>query len=82
MTIQGAVLKTALLLVILLATASCIWSQTAAGNTPLAYGLLIGGSVGGFIIALVPIFIPRVSPFTAPVYAALEGPAGRSRDRE
>jgi uncharacterized YccA/Bax inhibitor family protein len=73
MTIQGAVLKTALLLVILLATATYTWSQAAAGSPTVTYGLLIAGALGGFITALVTIFIPRVSPFTAPVYAALEG---------
>jgi uncharacterized YccA/Bax inhibitor family protein len=73
MTIQGSVLKTAILVVILLATAAYTWSQAAAGNAPVAYGLLIVGCIGGFIMALVTIFIPKVSPFTAPIYAALEG---------
>ena len=73
MTLQGAVLKTAILVVILMVTAAYIWSQAAAGNTSLAYSLLIAGSIGGFITALVTIFIPKVSPFTAPIYAALEG---------
>ena len=69
MTIQGAVIKTAILVVILMVTATYTWSQAAAGNTSLAYGLLIGG----FLTALVTIFVPKVSPITAPIYAALEG---------
>ncbi len=73
MTLQGTVVKTAILMVILLVTASYTWSQAAAGDTTLAYGLLIAGLIGGFIMALVTIFIPKVSPFTAPFYAALEG---------
>jgi uncharacterized YccA/Bax inhibitor family protein len=73
MTLQGAVVKAALLVVILLVTATYTWSQAAEGNATLAYGLLMGGLIGGFITALVTIFIPKVSPFTAPVYAALEG---------
>ena len=73
MTIQGTVLKTAILVVILLVTAAYTWSQAAAGATTVAYGLLIAGAIGGFITALVTIFIPKVSPFTAPIYAALEG---------
>ena len=73
MTIQGAVIKTAILVVILIVTATYTWSQTAAGNTSLAYGLLIGGLIGGFLTALVTIFVPKVSPITAPIYAALEG---------
>jgi uncharacterized YccA/Bax inhibitor family protein len=31
------------------------------------------GAIGGFVTALVTIFAPRLSPVTAPVYAALEG---------
>ena len=49
------------------------WSQAVSGATSLAYGLLIAGSIGGFIVALVTIFNPKISPFTAPIYAALEG---------
>jgi len=73
MTVGGTVLKSALLVVILLVTASFTWSQAATGESPVAYGLLIAGAIGGFITALVTIFIPKVSPFTAPLYAALEG---------
>ena len=73
MTIQGAVIKTAILVVILMVTATYTWSQAAVGNAPLAYGLLIGGLIGGFVTALVTIFVPKVSPITAPIYAALEG---------
>jgi uncharacterized YccA/Bax inhibitor family protein len=73
MTIQGSVLKAALLVVILLAAGAFTWSEAVAGNTTLAYGLMIAGSIGGFVIALVTIFKPRVSPYTAPVYAALQG---------
>ena len=73
MTIQGTVVKTAILVVILMATAAYTWSQAIGGETTLAYGLLIAGSIGGFIVALVTIFNPKISPFTSPVYAALEG---------
>jgi uncharacterized YccA/Bax inhibitor family protein len=73
MTLKGAVVKTGLLMVILLITGAYTWSQAMAGYTPVAYGLLAAGSIGGFITALVTIFVPRVSPVTAPLYAALEG---------
>jgi uncharacterized YccA/Bax inhibitor family protein len=73
MTLQGSVLKTAILVLILLATAAYTWSQALAGATTFVYGLLVAGLIGGFLIALVTIFIPKVSPFTAPLYAALEG---------
>lgn len=73
MTLTGAVVKTAVLVVILLVTASYTWGQAAAGETTLAYGLLIAGCIGGFLVALLTVFVPRYSPVTAPAYAALEG---------
>jgi uncharacterized YccA/Bax inhibitor family protein len=73
MTLQGTVVKTALLVVILLVTAMYTWSQAVAGPTTVSYGLLIAGGIGGFITAFVTVFIPKVSPFTAPIYAALQG---------
>lgn len=72
MTLQGAVIKTALLLLILVIAAVFTWSQAAAGS-PVAYGLLVAGSLGGLAIAFVTVFVPRWSPVTAPLYAALEG---------
>jgi uncharacterized YccA/Bax inhibitor family protein len=72
MTIQGTALKTALLTLILLATATFAWTKAAAGSQ-LSYGLLLGGGIGGFIVAMVTIFAPKVSPFTGPIYAALQG---------
>jgi uncharacterized YccA/Bax inhibitor family protein len=73
MTVRGTVLKTAVLVAILLATAAYTWSQAATGSTAVAYGLLVAGALGGFLVALVTIFVPKASPFTAPVYAALQG---------
>ena len=72
MTLEGTVLKTAALLMILMATAVYTWFQAMAGS-PLTYGLLMVGSIGGFVVALLTIFVPKASPFSAPVYAALEG---------
>jgi uncharacterized YccA/Bax inhibitor family protein len=73
MTLPGTALKTALLVVILLATGAYAWTQAFTGSPQLTYGLMIGGGLGGLIVALVTIFVPRVSPFTAPLYAALQG---------
>jgi uncharacterized YccA/Bax inhibitor family protein len=72
MTVQGTVVKTAVLLVILLAAAVYTWSQAAAG-APLAYGLLVAGSLGGLVTAVVTTFRPQWSPVTAPLYAGLQG---------
>lgn len=71
MTIEGTVNRAGFLLLVLVATATWTWMQTYAG-VPIQ-GYLWGGLIGGFVVALITIFKPAVSPFTAPVYAALEG---------
>jgi uncharacterized YccA/Bax inhibitor family protein len=71
MTVQGTVGKTFVLLAILMATAA--WSWSAATGQTLGYGLLAGAGIGGFIVAMITMFKPTVAPWTAPLYAALEG---------
>ncbi len=81
MTLQGTVVKTAVLVAILLVAAGYTWSQVlpaGADGGPVTMpaqviGLLFLGLFGGFVTALVTIFVPRISPFTAPLYAACEG---------
>ena len=73
MTLQGTVIKISFMLAILLVTAVLAWSQTLSGTPAIGYGLMMVGLIGGFIIALVTTFMPRTSPITAPIYAALEG---------
>src|SRR5271165_6490300 len=73
MTLQGTVNKTGLLLLCVVATAAWTWGL-AHSNTPGAvYPWMIGGFIGGFVVALVTIFKQNWSPFTAPIYALLEG---------
>lgn len=71
MTIEGTVNRAGFLLLLLVATATWTWMQTFAG-VPVQ-GYLWGGLIGGFVVALITIVKPALSPFTAPVYAALEG---------
>src|SRR4029078_8440712 len=53
------------------------WTLTRGGTSAdeglyrMLFGL--GAPILGFVVALVPIFVPRTSPVTAPVYAVLEG---------
>jgi uncharacterized YccA/Bax inhibitor family protein len=72
MTLDGTVLKTAILMVLLVGAAVCTWSPGVAAS-PLLNGLLMGGSLGGFVLALLTIFVPRFAPITAPIYAIFEG---------
>lgn len=70
-TVQGTVSKTFLLLAILSATA--LWSWNAAGSGQLAGAAVVGSALAGFIVAMVTIFKPTLAPWTAPIYAAMEG---------
>ena len=68
MTIGGTVNKSALLFVILCATATFTWNQGQA-----AAGLIWVGVIGGLVVALVTVFKKTWAPITAPIYAALQG---------
>jgi uncharacterized YccA/Bax inhibitor family protein len=73
MTLQGTVNKTGLLLLCVVATAAWTWGL-AHSNTPEAvYPWMIGGVLGGFVVALVTILKQTWAPITAPIYALLEG---------
>jgi uncharacterized YccA/Bax inhibitor family protein len=69
MTLQGAVNKTGFSLLIMMAAATISWNSPR----PLALLLMILGLVGGIVFALVTVFKKEWSPFTTPLYAALEG---------
>ena len=43
------------------------------GNMSAVNGFMIGGGIGGLIFALITIFRKTLAPFTAPVYAVLQG---------
>lgn len=75
MTLSGTVNKTFLLLVLLLLSAGWTWSRfnVSAGADPLVPVLMGVGAIGGLITALVCAFWRKSAPFTAPVYALLEG---------
>lgn len=73
MTIGGTVNKTAMALAILFITATYVWGQGTAGTLPL--GLIWGGFIGGFIVAMVTVFKHAWAPYTTPLYAAFEGAA-------
>lgn len=68
MTIDGTVNKTAILLILLVASAGCVWSLGPAGMA-----LAVVGAIGGLIVSLVTVFKKEWSGVTAPLYAVLEG---------
>jgi len=74
MTVQGAVNKSFLLLVVLLAGAFWPWSQyLSTGDATLVMPALLIGILGGFVCALIISFKPATAPYLAIPYAALEG---------
>ena len=72
MTLQGTVIKTAILLGTAVIAAAFSWNQLVNGadNAKL---LMIGGAIGGFVASLVVIFKPTTAPWAAPLYAVCEG---------
>ena len=66
MTIEGTVNKTAMSLLLLMATASYTWMYPSSG-------LMFIGFIGGFIMALITIFKKKWAPYTVSGYALLEG---------
>ena len=73
MTIQGTVNKTGLLLLFVVITAAWTWGLANSDHSADANAWVIGGALGGFVVALVTIFKKEWAPVSAPVYALLEG---------
>ncbi len=74
MTIQGTVNKTGILLCCLLLTAGWTWNMFyTSGNPAAVMPWMIGGAIGGFVVALITVFKKTAAPVTAPIYALLEG---------
>jgi uncharacterized YccA/Bax inhibitor family protein len=71
MTLQGTVNKTGILLVCALITAAWTWNQVRSGEQ--AGSAVMIGAIGGFVMGMVTVFKRNWAPFTAPVYALLEG---------
>ena len=80
MTLNGTVNKTGFLLLLSVLTAAFAWSQSivvgadgVATVAPGVVGYMLGGAIGGFILAMVTIFKQTWAPITAPLYALVEG---------
>ncbi len=73
MTLQGTVNKTGLLLLFVVITAAWTWGLSHSDTPYAAVPWMLGGLIGGFIVALVTVFKKEWSPVTAPLYALLEG---------
>ena len=72
MTIEGTVNKTAVLLLLALMTSAWTWRLYFTATDSLAIWIL-GGALGGFVVAMVTVFKKQWAGVTAPLYALLEG---------
>lgn len=75
MTLDGVVARSLILFPILVATGWFGWQSvgTVDGVTTSLPGWLLPVLLVGFGVAMVTVFKPRLSPYTAPAYAAIEG---------
>ncbi len=77
MSLQGTVNKTFLLLILCTLSAAWIWGRAYGAVEPSQAGSLqlwmLGGALGGFVMAMVTVFKKTWAMVTAPLYALLEG---------
>jgi uncharacterized YccA/Bax inhibitor family protein len=73
MTLGGTVGKTLVLLALAIGSTVYTWRQVALTDGGVLGPLLLTGTLGGLVTALVLIFNPRLAPWLAPLYAVLEG---------
>nr|WP_294908669.1 Bax inhibitor-1/YccA family protein [uncultured Lacibacter sp.] len=71
MTVRGAMNKFGFLMLMVMAGAAFAWQWFNGGKN--VFPLMIGGALGGLVIALVITFKKQWSPFLAPAYAIVEG---------
>lgn len=71
MTVRGTMNKFGFLMLMVMAGAAFAWQWFDAGKNPMP--LMIGGALGGLVVALVIVFKKEWSGFLAPAYAILEG---------
>jgi uncharacterized YccA/Bax inhibitor family protein len=73
MTVAGTAGKAMLLLAVVVFSATLTWQQVAGGRPELVMPAMLVGGLGGFVFALVTSFRPQWAPWTAPIYASLQG---------
>lgn len=73
MTVTGAASKALVLLGLAIFSASLVWWRIAQGHPEIALPAIGFGALSGFALAMVGVFYPRTTPYTAPLYAVCEG---------
>lgn len=75
MTLNGTVNKTALLLLVLVMSATTVWNRffESGGNPAAVKGWMMGGILVGLGLVIATMFKKHWAPLTAPAYAVAEG---------
>ncbi len=73
MSIRGTINKFGFLLLMVMGSAMYIWSIYKPETQATATMLMLGGAIGGFVLAIVMMFKPNLAAYIAPAYAILEG---------
>lgn len=73
MTVQGAINKVALMLLLIVGSASYTWSRFFEMGPQAATPWIAIGAIGGFVLALIIVFNKKRANILAPIYAVLEG---------
>jgi uncharacterized YccA/Bax inhibitor family protein len=73
MTVAGTARKALVLVLLAAGSAGYTWWWLAQNPGAPVRPILLAGGLGGFVLALVTIFSPRLAPITAPMYAVVEG---------
>jgi uncharacterized YccA/Bax inhibitor family protein len=75
MTVSGATLKSFALVLLAAASAGYTWYEILRVPDRNISGIIFGGVIAAFIVAIVTSFKPNLARITAPIYAVLEGVA-------
>ena len=73
MTLGSTIFKSLTLLGLCVVAATVTWGMAFKHGFGAAMPWALGGAIVGFILALVTIFKPQASPFSAPLYALAQG---------
>ena len=71
MTVKGTLNRFGFLFLMVMASSFYVWNEASVGNS--VQGYIMGGAIGGFVLALVLIFKQQWAQYLAPAYALLEG---------
>src|SRR6202047_4265508 len=72
MTLTGVINRSILLLLLVAGTATGVWTYSNSHPSAI-YPMVMIGTLGGFVVAMVTFFKRNWAPITSPIYAVLEG---------